>query len=316
MAADREPLAAEVDRARRLADEMAAHDPIVLELHPMEALSVIGQLQLAARHPSNAGSTVAVAEAVIERIVAAYAAAGPSTHLERLVMEGARPSYDAAAPRRAIADAELVPDHIRARMAEVVDRPSPLARLFGIEVVDRPSPLARLFGIEVVDRPSPLARLFGIEVVEDESVPPGVLEVRGETTTVVRVDDRPAGDVTTVRPPAWRPPDIVRPVGLVWSGIRVDEFEGLGYTITEPGDDGPVLEPGEIYGVPLAMTIYVWSLADFRRLAELSRAMHDIRRGLRLPGHIAGEVYRPVLDLLAGDAPALEVVRAIEAVES
>jgi hypothetical protein len=301
MAADREPLAAEVDRARRLADEMAAHDPIVLELHPMEALSVIGQLQLAARHPSNAGSTVAVAEAVIERIVAAYAAAGPSTHLERLVMEGARPSYDAAAPRRAIADAELVPDHIRARMAEVVDRPSPLARLFGIEVVDRPSPLARL---------------FGIEVVEDESVPPGVLEVRGETTTVVRVDDRPAGDVTTVRPPAWRPPDIVRPVGLVWSGIRVDEFEGLGYTITEPGDDGPVLEPGEIYGVPLAMTIYVWSLADFRRLAELSRAMHDIRRGLRLPGHIAGEVYRPVLDLLAGDAPALEVVRAIEAVES
>lgn len=299
--------AEEERRAQLLAAELAEHDHLVVALDPVEALSVIGMLQLALRHPSPPPGPSQIAVAFIERVVHAYGLRGPdSREFARVVAEGwpgQQPLGDLVDPRH--------PERLGCRCPDPLREVHPACPWHGHSPASTPPlipPHIREAMAEIADRPLALERLFPIEV--DDSIEPGVIEVRGETTTVVRLD--PPGDVATSRPPAWRPPDVVRPVGLVWSGIRVDEFEGIGYTITEPGEDGPLLEPGEIYGVPLAMTIYVWSRADFDRLAALSRALHDARRG-RVPLDAA---WMPAMDLLCDDsAEALAIARALPAGE-
>jgi hypothetical protein len=110
------------------------------------------------------------------------------------------------------------------------------------------------------------------------------------------------------------PFDVVRPAGLTWSGIRVDELERVGYEIVQPSaaSECPPLEDGEIYGVPEHGVIYVWSRADFDRLAELSRRLHDARRAGELDtGALLLDAERDAGRLADAGALSIEVLRAL-----
>lgn len=114
--------------------------------------------------------------------------------------------------------------------------------------------------------------------------------------------------------PAGAPLGVVRPVGLVWSGIRVDELERVGYEVLQPDDDTPCppLAAGEIFGVPEHGVIYVWSRADFDRLAQLSRRLHDARSGRGLPsGALFLETEQTAIALAEAGADSLEVAKAL-----
>lgn len=114
--------------------------------------------------------------------------------------------------------------------------------------------------------------------------------------------------------PAGAPLGVVRPVGLVWAGIRVDELERVGYEVLQPDDDTPCppLAAGEICGVPEHGVIYVWSRADFDRLAQLSRRLHDARSGRGLPsGALFLETEQAAIALAEAGADSLEVAKAL-----
>lgn len=106
---------------------------------------------------------------------------------------------------------------------------------------------------------------------------------------------------------------VVRPVGLVWSGIRVDELERVGYEVLQPGDDTPCppLAAGEIFGVPEHGVIYVWSRADFNRLAELSRRMHDASRRPLGTALMLDDAELAAVRLAEAGADSLEVAKAL-----
>lgn len=282
--------AEEERRARLLAAEMAEHDHLVVALDPVEALSVIGLLQLALRHPTVPAGPAEIARGFIDQVVHAYGLRGPdSREFARVVAEGFDP------------DADLDVDARRDAAPPEMGRHGDVA---------------------------------GIPVVLDESLPPGVLEVRGETTTRIRVGDwHPVGErggVGVVRagdeltgailrehPRAWFPPaptraDVVRPAGLVWSGIRVDEMPRLYEVLDRSHEACPVpLEHGEIIGDPATGRVFVWSIADFDRLAELSRRLHDARRrGDQLESAVLRELPGPIEQV-----ESAEIVRALPARE-
>jgi hypothetical protein len=267
--------AEEERRAQLLAAEMAEHDHLVVALDPVEALSVIGMLQLALRHPTAPAGTSQIVVAFIDRVVHAYGLRGPgSREFARIVAEGFDPDADLDVDARRDVEPALIPPHVREAMVEIIDRPLALERL----------------------------RDFGLPVVLDESLPPDVIEVRGETTTRIR---------------GWSPPpptqaDVVRPAGLVWSGIRVDEMPRLYEVLDRSHEACPArLEDGEIVGDPATGRVWVWSLAEFNRLVEFSRALHDIARGRRLPGVTYGELTRRARELGEAGADALDIVRAL-----
>lgn len=113
--------------------------------------------------------------------------------------------------------------------------------------------------------------------------------------------------------PAGAPFGVVRPAGLTWSGIRVDELERVGYEVLGPVESCPVrLEEGEIFGVPEQGVIYVWSRADFDRLADLSRRLHVERRAGELdPAALLLDAERHAGRLADAGALSIEVLRAL-----
>ena len=281
-----------------LAAEMGQHLPFSIELDPAEALGLIGQVHLAMRHPSNVGPTVDAVRAVVDRIVEAYAAGGPADQFRALVRLGELPEHDLDR------ELTLVPDVVVDAFSGQLRPRGSDDKLGGLVpvVVDERMP-SDTIAVVAGDPAHPdrggdavVRYVAGVDPADPDGDGDASLVVVGPEASTVHRDG------------------IVRPVGLVWSGIRVDELPGL-YTIAGPDSpDCPPLEDGEIYGEPITGRIFVWSLADFDRLVQLSRLLHDHRRG-RLPGADPNEVIalRSALMLVGSDAEAIEIVRALPA---
>jgi hypothetical protein len=341
---------ADAELLMRLAVELEDAPLVRLDLAAGDSLALVACLQLALRHPAIPAGPAEVARRVIDEIAqrsgpaaSALIEAGddpaadevvyrvPSADwlADRLLVErgGMEHMSDAVAAIAALgenpastAQRELL-DHVTiGPEAGVVHYHGPPGQpLVPDAVLDR----ALAAADETVARARSLLDRLDVDV--DERIPPDTFVVisgdpahpeRGGDAVVRRVDSPALPDVIEE---GRRPLGVVRPAGLVWSGIRVDEMERL-YEVLGPDHEAcPVkLEDGEIYGDPPTGRVWVWSLADFRRLADLSRFLHELRRrGLRTPLTASerelGERWQAAIRAANTGAPALDVLRALPA---
>lgn len=77
--------------AREFADTFAGREALTLAVSPFELLTLIGQLQLAARHPLNTGITANTAVALVTRWEREYFAGGA---LREVIRRGWHSLYD------------------------------------------------------------------------------------------------------------------------------------------------------------------------------------------------------------------------------
>jgi hypothetical protein len=221
------------------------------------------------------------------------------------VIERARAQIDSLATTTYdVVGEPLVPTAITDRLVADLERPTLIEGL-PIDVDDRMPP--NTFAVTSGDPTHP--ERGGDAVVVDLDHPP-VKYGGAHLMSKEQFDRRPVLPAEEDRPAG-----VVRPVGLTWAGIRVDELERIGYEVLGPVESCPVkLYSGEIFGEPATGRIYVWSRTDFDLLVALSRRLYDARRRRPLDAtSLLLTDERRAAELAESGAESILVVRALPA---
>lgn len=79
------------DDAQLLLDELSEHRPVHLELDPLVLLALIGNLQLALRHPGNRGDSAQLVRNLVDQAIDTLEV---SADAKELLRRGDNPAYD------------------------------------------------------------------------------------------------------------------------------------------------------------------------------------------------------------------------------